>query len=153
MKINVRELDDVVLTIIRKQAEVVLGCDDLSALRRISTDANNISDYENLIRRQEEQHREYYEQFIQQEIDRETYQSLKKNCAAHIGRLKNQLASLKQAERDKAMNIKTTALAKAALCESANPREIVDALIDKVYVSPENHVEIIWKVVDFATMR
>jgi hypothetical protein len=46
------------------------------------------------------------------------------------------------------MNV--AALAKNTLSETATPRDIVNALIDKVLVFPGNHIEIYWKFSNFA---
>jgi hypothetical protein len=56
----------------------------------------------------------------------------------------------KQDERDRESNRKAVAVAKDVLRETAAHREIVETLIDKVYVSPGDRVEIHWKVENFA---
>jgi len=60
---------------------------------------------------------------------------------------------LKQAERDKQSSQKTIGIAKRALSEAATPREIVETLIDKIFVSPGKKVEIRWKIADFASIE
>ena len=42
------------------------------------------------------------------------------------------------------------AVAKKVASESTSPRELVEALIDKVYVSPGNRIEVLWRISDFA---
>ena len=44
MKVNAHEIEEAVMTIIRKQAEVVLGSDDLSGFRKMNTDERQIAD-------------------------------------------------------------------------------------------------------------
>jgi len=58
-------------------------------------------------------------------------------------------SSLRQAELNSYNNAKTVSQAKAALNGSLSPHEIVDALIEKVHVFPNDHIEIAWKVVGF----
>ncbi len=41
-------------------------------------------------------------------------------------------------------------LADAALGSDKLNRQLVDLLIDKVYIYPESKIEILWKVADFA---
>jgi hypothetical protein len=64
--------------------------------------------------------------------------------------LNNQLAVLKQSERDKLANEKVAKIAETALSESATPKDIVNALVEKVLVSPNNRIEIRWKFANFA---
>ena len=150
MKANVRELDETVLTIIKKQAEVVLGSDDLSGYRKMSMDERRAADCEEKIRQYEEQRQNCYEQFVQNEIENDAYQSLKKECSANIDKLKNQLAVFKQTECDKQANQKTAVIAKEILNEKATPKDIVNALVEKILVFPDNRIEILWKFANFA---
>ena len=46
--------------------------------------------------------------------------------------------------------MKTADHARAVLGESTTPRELVDALVEKVHVFPDNNIEIAWKVVGFS---
>jgi len=149
MKLDAAELDDVVLVIIRKQAEVVLNTSDLTKLGKVSTDGKQIADYENEIRKCVEQRQQAYEQFVLQEIDRETHKSLSKECSERISRLNSNINILRQAARDRQSSLKTAAIAKHILNESTSPREIVETLIDKVLVSPSKNIEIQWKIADF----
>jgi hypothetical protein len=60
---------------------------------------------------------------------------------------------LKSNGSDKSVDKKAIALAKQAVNISASLRELVEALIEKVYVFPENRIEVQWKIVGFATME
>ena len=148
MKVASSEIDNVVITIIRKQAEVVLGSEDLTGFRK--TGARSMDDYEKQIYQLAERRQQCYEQFLSGEVGRDAFQSLKTDYTAQIDRLNNQLALLKQAERDKEADKKAVSAAKGALSEKATPRDVVDALVDKVLVFPGNHVEIHWKFANFA---
>ena len=97
-----------------------------------------------------EQRQALYEQFIQEEIDRDAHMRLKGECTAQIERLHNQLAAYRQAGRDKEAAKGIAGIAKQALSETATPKEIVNALVEKVLVSPGNKIEIYWKFIDFA---
>ena len=153
MKVSVRELDDAVIAVVRKQAEVVLKSSSLSELKVKDAGMQTAAGFERQINECVEQRQRYYEQFVMREIDRETHQSLKADCAARIERLKNQLAALVQYERDKKSAQKSAALAKQAISESASAKEIVDALIERVLVFPGDRIEIQWKVADFAVLQ
>jgi hypothetical protein len=99
-----------------------------------------------------EQRKQYYEQFVQSEIDRETFLTSKADCAARIDKLNRQVAIIRQAERDNKSAQKTAALASHVISEEATPKKIVDTLIEKIIVSPGNNIEIRWKIDDFAKM-
>ena len=150
MKVSADNLENAVMTIIRKQAEVVLGSEDLSEFRKAKAGARQMDDCEKQINQLAEQRQQCYERFLTGEISRDTFQLLKADYTAQIGRLNNQLALLKQAERDKEADKKAATAAKGAMSETATPRDIVNALVEKVLVFPGNHIEIHWKFANFA---
>ena len=150
LKVQAVELDEVVLTIIRKQAEVVLNSGDLTKLRIVGADGKRISDYKKEVQECIERRQHDYERFVLREIERDAYNDIKKDCSERLERLNNQIAILRQAERDKQSGIKAAEIAKHALNEAATPREIVESLVDKVFVFPGKKVEIRWKIADFA---
>ena len=152
MKYNADEIHNAVMTIIRKQSEVILDSGDLG-LERLYKKGDferRISECEKQIRQLIEQRQKYYEQFVLGEIDRDTHIQLKTDCTTQLERLNNQLAVIKQAERDKSANQKVVEIAKTALSETATPKDIVNALVDKVLVFPDYKIEIRWKFVNFA---
>jgi len=150
MKYNSVELEEAVMTIIRKQAEVVLESGDLSEVRKKGDFERKTAECERQIRSWVEQRQKYYEQFVLGEVDRATHAELKSDCTANLERLNNQLSVLKQAEHDKSANAKVAEIAKTALSETATPRDIVNALVDKVLVFPNYKIEIRWKFANFA---
>jgi DNA invertase Pin-like site-specific DNA recombinase len=149
MKVNARKLDEVVLAIIRKQAEIILGVGDLSEFPKRRDSEKRIADCEKQIESCTEQLQIFYEQFVLKEISPDEFMRLKSECSTQLEQSKKQLALLKQAEQDKSAKSKIVAVAQTVLAESATPQEIVDALVDKVFVSPGNKIEIHWKFSDF----
>jgi DNA invertase Pin-like site-specific DNA recombinase len=150
MKVDADTLESAVMNIIRKQAEVVLACDDLSNLQKAKGGEQKAIDFENQAKQLEEQRLQCYEQFLNKEIDRDTFQTLKAGFTSQIDSLTKQLALLKQAERSEDANKKTAGLAGDALSDTATPRDIVNALVKKVLVFPNNHIEIHWNFENFA---
>jgi len=148
MKVASFEIDNVVMTIIRKQAEVVLGSEDLTGFRKTGT--RSMGDCERQINQLAERRQQCYEQFLSGEVGRDAFQSIKADYTAQIDSLNNQFTLLKQAERDKEADKKAVSAAKGALSETVTPRDVVNALVDKVLVFPGNHVEIHWKFANFA---
>jgi len=158
MKVSTAEIDDAVMSIIKKQAEVVLNSADLSGFRRITANDKrldgsvvglNNADIEKQISLLSKQRQECYERFVSLEIDRDTFQTMKADYTKQIDRLTNQLAVFQQTARKRDTDKKMAALATDALSETAEPKNIVDALIERVLVFPGNHIEIHWKFEDF----
>ena len=150
MRLSVRDIDETVMCIIKKQAAVVLNSADISELRNLSAGEQHIAECKDQILQYLGHHQNIYERFVKKEIDRDTYQSLKNEYAQEIERLNNRLALLKKAENQKADNKKTAAYAKEVLSESASSKEVVETLIEKIYVFPDNRIEIQWKFTNFA---
>jgi DNA invertase Pin-like site-specific DNA recombinase len=150
MKVSAAELHEAIIAIIKKQAEVVLATDDLSELRKANPGTMIVGECERQVRDIVEQRQICYEQFVQDEIDHDTYHSIKAGYAAQLEKLNNQLAMLRQMERDGAASKKATAIAKSALDGTDTQQSIVNALVDKIFVSPDNQLEIRWKFTNFA---
>jgi DNA invertase Pin-like site-specific DNA recombinase len=159
LKISAAEVESAVMTIIRKQAEVVLNSDDLSGFRKTTATDKwidgfgiqlNHADIEKQVSLLSIERQECYERFINLEIDRDTFHLMKADYTARIDRLTQHLAVSGQSARKREADKKTIALAKDALSETASPKDIVDALVEKVLVFPGNHIEIHWKFANFA---
>jgi hypothetical protein len=149
MKVNAGELDEAVLSIIKKQVEVVIGTEDLSKFRKTSADEKQAAEYKKQIRECEEQRQQCYEQFVLHEINHDVFMERKKECAAQIDRLNQRLDLIRQAGRDGQAKQKAVELAKTVVNESLSQREVINTLIDKILVFPGNRLEIQWKVSDF----
>lgn len=87
-----RELDNAIMTIIKKRAELVLKTGEISELHKLNTDEKRISECEKQIRQYVEQRQKYYEQFIQGEIDRDFFKQLKDECVVQIDKANSRLA-------------------------------------------------------------
>jgi hypothetical protein len=153
MKVAASELDEAVMSVISKQAEVVLAAAEISTLRKVKTEATHIQECERQIRECEEERQKCYERFVLREIDRETYQAEKADYTAQIDRLGNQLVVLRQHETDKQSLKKSAATAKVVLSETITPREIVELLVKEVKVFPGKNIEIEWRVADFTLQQ
>jgi len=149
MRVVVRELDEAVLDIIRVHSEIVLDTIELSKLQKVNGDIQHTIDFAKQAQELTEQRQNLYEQYVMGEIDRDTYQAAKAECNAHIEKVNTQLALLKQAERNRLTGQETANLAKKALDETALPKDIVDTLIEKILVFPDDNLKIEWKVADF----
>jgi hypothetical protein len=153
LKVNVRELDGAIISIIRKQAEVVLNSDNLDNLRQRNDAENRVYDCEKLIAELIERRQTLYERFITREIDRADYLKLKDECSADIDRLTKQAASAKTEAKAKTVDPTVLAIAKRTAEETIPYKEVINALIDKIYVYPDKNIEIVWKIADFTNMN
>jgi DNA invertase Pin-like site-specific DNA recombinase len=149
MKVNASELEHALLTIIRKQAEVVIGSDDLTGFRKPNEGTRKMTDCENRIKELSERRVDCYERFLRGEIDRDTFMSMKNEYTAQIDEINTQAALLRQIGRDKDAKSKIVAVAKEVMSETAATKDIVNALVDRVFVFPDKRLEIHWKFEDF----
>jgi DNA invertase Pin-like site-specific DNA recombinase len=150
MKVATAEVEDTLMSIIKIQAGLILESGDIFRQRKNSGGIQQIAECEKQINALNEQRQGIYEQFVTGDVDRESYRNVKAGYTAQIDRLKNLIAALKQSELDSQARAKTADHAKSALSDTVTPREIVDALIEKVHVFPNDHLEITWKVSGFA---
>ena len=162
LKVSTDEVDDAVMAIIKKQAEVVLNSDDLSGFRKTTVSEKrfdgsvvqlNNADIEKQINLLSKERQVCYERFVSLEIDRDTFRLLKADYTKQIDRLTQQLAVSQQSARKLEADKKNAALAKDALSETATDKDIVDALVERVLVFPCNHIEIHWKFADFGAVK
>ena len=159
LKVPTADVDGAVMTIIRKQAEVVLNSADLSWVRKTPKSDKrfdgfvvplNTDELEKQISQLSSERQQCYERFVCLEIDRDTFQSMKADYTKQIDLLTQQLAVSQQSARKREADRKTAALAKDALSKTTNDKDIVDALVEKVLVFPDNRIEIYWKFANFA---
>ena len=141
------------MSIIKIQAELVLESGDLSAFRKTGDGKGQLAEHEKLIKQLGEQRQTVYEQFVMGEIERVTYRKIKTDLAAQIDRLKNMIAATKQSELESHTTRDAAEQVKAVLGETLTTREIVEALVEKVHVFPNDHLEITWKFVAFSANK
>jgi len=150
MKSFADAIEGAVMATIKKQAEVVLGSDNFSGFRKASDSARLVAEHENHVKLLSQERQRCYEEFVGGKISNDVFQSRKTDYTLQIDKLTNQLAVFRQAESDIVAGKKVEALAQSALCDTASDRDIVDALIEKVLVFPNNQLEIRWKFANFA---
>jgi len=152
MKADAAEVEETVMTIIKKQAEAVLGSVDLTNLRKTGDEAQNFAAYEAKLSEVMELRKDFYDQYLSEEIDLDTFMAKKKECTDKIEQLNKQIVLLKKSKHDKLSHKKSAKIAKDTLSSSAIPRDVVEALIEKVFIFPGKQIEINWKIVSFADM-
>jgi hypothetical protein len=149
LKINASELESALLTIIKKQAEVVIGSDDLTGICKPIEETRKMADCDNRIKVLSVQRQNCYERFVGGEINREAFIAMKDEYTAQIEGMNNQIALLRQRERDREARNKIVAVTKEVMTETAALKDIVNALVEKIFVFPDKLLEIHWKFEDF----
>ena len=111
------------------------------------------TEYEKQIEALEDSKQSLFEQYVMGEIDVETYKSEKAACDAAILKAKNAHAAIAvQAEKrqeEQARQSSRAEIAKAITNSDSLTPELVNLLIEKVYVFPDKRIEIAYKIKDF----
>jgi hypothetical protein len=149
MGVVASELENALMTVIKKHAEVVIGSDDLTGIRNPNAEMSKIADCENRIRELSERRQDCYERFLSGDIDRDAFIAMKNEYTQQIDVINKQAALLRQMERDKEAHKNVVAVTKEVMSKAATIQDIVGALVEKVYVFPDKRLEIHWKFDDF----
>jgi len=149
MKVSAFELENTLLAIIKKQVEAVIGSDDLTGFHKPNEETLKIADCENRIRALSARRQDCYERFMSGEIDRDTFMAMKNDYTAQIDDMVRQTALIRQIGRNREARRKIVATTKEVMSETVTVKDIVNALVEKVFVFPNNHLEIHWKFEDF----
>ena len=142
-------LNKVVFDIISKQAEIILNIDKA----QIKTE--QLADMEKQITAYQKEKQILYEQLLTGKITLEEYKKLKQETDTKVENYRVQYNKYRQsAEQTRLENdekLKNLQIAKTVKKENTLTQALADMLIDKVYVYPDNRLEIEWKIKDFCT--
>ena len=152
MKYIAKDIDEAKLAVICKTAEVVLNAANLNDISLTGDSGKEQSDLKKRIAEINERRQQHYESYILREIDRKEFLKRKDECSAEIDRLDKQVAALKAEAQSRIAMQATRAIAERAVGETISHKELVDTLIDKICVFPDNRIEIVWKITDFAAV-
>ena len=143
------ELRDMLFEIISKQAQVILNIDYLSQLSELDLRIERQNDTQKQIERHNDDKRRLYERLIISEITADEYKAQKAIIETEINRLTRSQTAL---VTDTTMVTETRAgiernrkIAEVVSGEIKLTQTIVDLLIDKVLIYPDNRIEIQWK--------
>ena len=157
MEIKEQELETLLFDIISKQAQLILNTDSLNDVSEMELRSEQQAEYKKLISRCQDNKRSLYEQYVMQEIDASQYAAQKVGLDAELNQLNCAYITISaQAAKQRAdcdEKNKAREIAGDIAKESGLTQALMDLLIDKVYVYPENRVEISWKVTDFPGFR
>ena len=153
LEIGERELENLLFEIISKQAQIILNNDGLGDTADLSVKIEEQVEYEKRINILRDDKLSLFEQFHLGEINADIFKKENAVIETEIARLNRSLNALKS--ESAAMNEKKSSddelrgLAESSLDMGKLSRQLVDLLIEKVYVYPDNYVEIVWKVADY----
>ena len=153
-EVGEQELENLLFEIINKQAQVILNTDGLGDMSNLPLNIEQQSEYQIRIDAFREDKQKLYEGFILGTVTAEVYKAEKTAIETELNRL-NQAFNTLKAETAVMVASKTSDdelrhLAETAHDEGKLSKALMDLLIDKVYVYPDNRIVIDWKVGDFA---
>ena len=147
------ELEEMLYEILSKQVQVILNVADLSDAGRLDVQLAEQAEYDKQIENYLNRERMLYEQFILKQITMEDYKIQKTAVDSELDRLRTIHSDLKaralQMEMDEEAKSARTELAREVAGAGGLTAELADTLIDRVYVYPNNQVEIVWKMKNF----
>ena len=153
MTVKEAELEGMLYEVLAKQAQVILNIADLSNAGRLDVQLAEQAEYDKQIENYLDQKRVLYEQFILKQITMEDYKVQKAAVDSELDRLRTIHSNLKvqtsQMEMDEKTKSARTELAREVVGAGGLTAGLADTLIDRVYVYPNNQVEIVWKIKDF----
>lgn len=153
LRINEAELEGMIYEVTSKQAKVILNVDDISRAGNLEVQLAQQKESGGQVEACLERKRALYERFVLKEIDADAFKAQKAVLDGELAQLKQVHAAVTaQVERtrgDEKTKRARTELAREVSGASGLTTGLADALIDRVYVGPENQVEIIWKMKDF----
>lgn len=147
MKVSVQALDEAIVETTKAHAVIVLNNLEFSDLQICSND--HIIEFEKQSQELTEQKQKLYEQYMTGEIAQEAYLESRAEFRTLLAHINKQTALHKQRTLNEIKRQKNVELAEKALDESSAPKDIVDLLVEKVLVFPDNALEIVWSAKDF----
>ena len=152
-RVNEAELEGMIYEVMSKQAKVILNVDDISHAGNLEVQLAQQKESGRQMEACLERKRALYERFVMKEIDADAFKAEKAVLDGELARLKQVhaavTAQVEQARGDEKTNRARIELAREVSGASGLTAGLADALIDRMYVSPENQVEIVWKMKDF----
>ena len=153
LEITEQELESLLFDIISKQAEVVLKIDNVTQLQEYDFQMASYAKYSNQIMDCEERKKELYKLFAAEEIALDEYSAGRVGIDSELADLRRIASTLavqtSKLKSDTKMREDMQTLAKDVQSKKALTRGLAEMLIDKVNVSPDNQINVEWRVKDF----
>ena len=143
LRILSRELEDVVWESVMRQAKIVLNAahDDTH-----SHCSKRQSEFKRSLQTLQDEKQQLYESLVLGDIRPEEYKKRKAALDADLVRQREVYEVIREQEEKTAPSAASVKAAREALESNELGQELVDLLIDKVLVHPDNRIEIQWRV-------
>lgn len=144
VKIRVADLEHVVFNTIRAQASLLFGAYDVESTAAMTSTKQE--EHDKIIQSVHDSRRELYERYILGELDTDSYRAEKAILEARLAEEKKVGAQI-SAEAQAAQNSYKESIRQKEIADELNAadnltKSLVDLLIKKVYVFPDNRIEI-----------
>ena len=153
--IREKELNQLVYELLCKQFQVAFGIDSLADLRKVDTVAIRQADFDRQIVEMQEEKRKLYEALVSGRIPLLEYKDQKEQISEKLLEVQNTKAVVMarlEAEQEERQHQRQQMDISRMLTESDGlTSELVDLLIDKIYVYPDKRVDIAFKIRDSFT--
>ena len=148
---NVAGLEEAVLLTLKKQLEILLPVHEDGTIHLEAT-AVKCSEYEKQLEVLKDQKQALFERYLLGQIELDAYKSRKAVYDAEILKVKNAYAAVtaqaKLKREEQARQSNRQEIAHSIAAADVLTSELTDLLIEKVYVFPDNRIEIVYKVHD-----
>lgn len=153
-KIGEKELEQAVLASIRTMAQLVRGAVQAKQRQSAKDTRHNqrldrqIKAHQNSIQMRQQEKMAAFEDMVSGKVSAEDYQHKRGQCEKHIQRLESKIKELEDAKRQ----AKVEELSADSILPYTNvrtlTRELVDLLIQNIYIFSSTSIEIVWKCGD-----
>ena len=150
--IREKELNQLVYELLCKQFQVAFGVDSLADLRKVDTVTLRQADFDRQIFELQEEKRKLYESLVSGGIPLPKYKEQKEQISERLLEVQNTKAVVMarlEAEQEERQHQRQQMDISRMLTESDGlTSELVDLLIDKIYVYPDKRVDVEFKIRD-----
>ena len=151
VRADVAGLEEAVLLTLKKQLEVLLPVHEDGTIHLEAT-AAKCSEYEKQLEALKDEKQALFERYLLGQIELDTYKSEKAVYDAEILKVKNAYAAVtaqaKLKREEQARQSSRQEIVHSIVEADVLTSELTDLLIEKVYVFPDNRIEIVYKIHD-----
>lgn len=153
LTISETEVSEIVFSVLSKQAEVIFALDKITDTTQLNFTIKQNDLYSEQVTDLKNQKTQLYERLLIKEISIDEYKQAKAAIDDKLIIVSNSFNATSQKNehllRTKAEKEKRLRIAQNIATQKSLNKELVDLLIDKVYVYPNNQIEVVWKLKDF----
>ena len=147
------DLEAIIYTLAEQKARFILGADSLSDVSKLDICLEEKAVYEGKVNALKADKRRLYEQYLMEEISLDEYKAAKSavdNDLRQIEQIFKRLESeVKRMQLSSEDNKKLRGIANDVTGAGKLTRTLAELLVNKVYVYPDNRIEIDWTISDF----